>query len=127
MQEEKKAQEHFRELKDCQIIFNPHFWKHDFQIGVEIFIKRYLSEATDIRANPYRYESKEEEDRALHFIRRMVAGAVQEGELVWQPEYASECVKLDGALVWEGRGYVIPIRVPFPRPKPSSKSSSEKV
>jgi hypothetical protein len=36
-----------------------------------------------------------------------LAGAIQEGELVRQPTYATTCVKLDRALVWDGQGYVI--------------------
>ena len=49
---------------------------------------------------------KEEERKSLHGLWRLVAGAIQEWELVQQPNHAALCAKLDGALVWQGRGYV---------------------
>ena len=38
----------------------------------------------------------------LHSLERSVAGAVQEEELVQQPDYAEACAKLDNAIVWDG-------------------------
>jgi hypothetical protein len=61
---------------------------------------------------------KDEEDERherirLHAIRRLVAGAFQEWELAQQHECASTCAWIDDALVWQGRGYVIPILLSF--------------
>ena len=52
-------------------------------------------------------ENEDEDCVCLHGLRHLVAGAVQEEELVWQPDYAAACVKLDGAIVWDGQGYVL--------------------
>ena len=46
-----------------------------------------------------------------------MAGAVQEGELVRQPKYAATCAKLDKAIVWDGRGYVIQTHLSLPHLK----------
>jgi len=42
----------------------------------------------------------------LHGLRHLVAGAIQEWELVQQPKHAAICAELDSALVWQGRVYV---------------------
>ena len=51
-------------------------------------------------------EDKEDAHVCLHRLRRLVAGAVQEWELVQQPNHAFICAKVDGALVWQDRGYM---------------------
>ena len=58
-----------------------------------------------VTAIPSEGEEEEELDAIyLHAIQRLVAGAVQEWELVQQPKHAVTCAMLDGALVWQGRG-----------------------
>ena len=52
---------------------------------------------------------EKEEHKSLHGLQRLVAGAIQEWELVQQPDHAALCTKLNGVLVWQGRGYVSPI------------------
>ena len=51
-------------------------------------------------------DEEEEERKSLHGLRRLVAGAIQEWKLVQQPDHAALCAKLDGVLVWQGKGYV---------------------
>jgi hypothetical protein len=46
--------------------------------------------------------SIEEHSLCLHGLRCLRAGAVQEGELVWQPRCAMTCAKLDKAIIWDG-------------------------
>ena len=105
---EEQAQKHFEELKDALPVLSPRWWKKDFKVYVDKFIKERLEEKEFITAIPIPCEGEEEDIDAiyLHGIRRLVAGAVQEWELVQQPKHAATCAKLDGALVWQGRGYV---------------------
>ena len=49
-------------------------------------------------------EKQEEDTVHLHHLRRLVAGAFQEEELVQQPDHAFTYAKLDGAIVWDGQG-----------------------
>jgi hypothetical protein len=114
IEEEEEAQEHFQAIKDSfQMVF-PCGWKNKFKNYVDNFIGGHLKEARRLVALPCVDDSEEEGRRIfLHHIRRLVAGAVQEWELAQQPEYATECAKIDGALVWSGRGYVVPIRLLF--------------
>jgi hypothetical protein len=115
IEEEEKAQEHFQAVKDHFQMFLPHGWNTEFKSRVDSFIGRHLRAARRLMDLSCENETQEEEKRiCLHQIRRLVAGAVQEWELAQQSEYATECAKIDGALVWSGRGYVIPICLLFP-------------
>ena len=107
MKEEKEAQKYFQKMKDDIRLLFPCGWKNQFKICVNNFINEHLKEAKYLLAIPCKDE-KEEERIHLHRIRRLVAGAFQEGELAQQPEYAAECAEIDDALVWQGRGYVVP-------------------
>ena len=110
---EEKVQKYFQELKD-NLFFQEleddlpsssyYGWKIRFKKSVDEFIKLRLMEATCTAE--MLLEDEDEERIRLHAIRRLVAGADQEWELVQQPEYAAECAKIDGALVWQGRGFV---------------------
>jgi hypothetical protein len=110
---EEKVQKYFQELKD-NLFFqeleddlpssSSYGWKIRFKKSVDEFIKLRLMEATCTAE--MLLEDDDEERIRLHAIRRLVAGADQEWELVQQPEYAAECAKIDGALVWQGRGFV---------------------
>lgn len=112
IEEEEKARDYFEEVKDTLQMFCPSGWMDQFHKHIEAFIQEWLTEAASIIKVP---GSDEEDSIRLHGLRRLVAGAVQEGELVRQPEYAVACAKLDGAIVWHGRGYVILSHLPFPR------------
>jgi len=104
IQEEEQAREYFKETKDILQLFCLCGWIDHFQKCVQDFIQEQLAEAANIMAAP----GNEEEDCVrLHSLRRLVAGAVQEEELVRQPDHAAACAKLDRAIVWDGRGYVI--------------------
>jgi hypothetical protein len=106
---EANTQDYFQEIKETQQIFC-HRWKELFEISVDEYIKERLKEAEFV---PKMVRMDEREKRiSLHAIRRLVAGADQEWELAQQPEYAAKCAKIDGALVWQGRGYVILMRFP---------------
>lgn len=103
-------QRQFEELKKTLSTQSPRWWKKKFKGYIDEHIKHCLDRKEIITSFPFIDEEQEEEDRIrLHGIRRLVAGAVQEWELVQQPKHAAMCVKLDGALVWQGRGYVSPI------------------
>jgi len=84
---------------------SPRWWKKDFKSYVDKFIAKCLDEKDIITAIPGEDEDKEELDCIhLHGIRHLVAGVVQEWELVQQPKHAAACAELDSALVWQGRG-----------------------
>lgn len=102
IEDEEKAREYFQETKDILQLFCLRGWVDQFQQHVEDFIQERLGEAASIMAEP-----GTEDYVRLHGLRRLVAGAFQEGELVRQPEYATTVAKLDHAVVWQGRGYVI--------------------
>ena len=105
IEKEEQARQHFEELKDTLPILSPRWWKKDFKAHVDKFIGECLQEKEFITGIPC--ESKEEEEHDsiyLHGIRHLLAGAVQEWELVQQPKHAVACAMLDGALVWQGRG-----------------------
>jgi hypothetical protein len=108
VEEEESVRSSFLVIKnDLQSLF-PHEWKNRFKIRVDKFIDENLKEAKTLMSVPCENERQEEEERmCLHSIRRLVAGAVQEWELVQQPEYATKCAEVDGAIVWDGRGCVI--------------------
>jgi hypothetical protein len=106
IKKEEEAREHFEELKDTISMFL-RSWKKDFKYHVDKFIGERLVEKEFVTAVPCEDEDEEEQNRIyLHGLRRLVAGAAQEWELVQQPKHAAICAKLDGALVWQGRGYV---------------------
>ena len=106
---EANAQDYFQEIKETQQIFC-HRWKESFEISVDEYIKERLKEAEFVSKM---VGMDEREKRiSLHAIRRLVAGADQEWELAQQPEHAAKCAKIDGALVWQGRGYVILMHFP---------------
>jgi hypothetical protein len=112
MKEEESSQEFFQEMKETFQLFLPDMWKTEFKTCVDEFINRHLKEAWRLMELPCNGEIEEEEERiCLHRIRRLVAGAVQEWELVQQPKCAAACAEIDGALVWHGRGYEIPTRL----------------
>jgi hypothetical protein len=104
MEEEEKAREYFEETKDILQLFCPCGWMDEFQEHIEDFIQQLLSVAAIIIAVSVTAEA---DNVHLHGLCHLVAGAIQEGELVRQPTYATTCVKLDRALVWDGQGYVI--------------------
>jgi hypothetical protein len=107
---EERARQHFERLKTTLPTQSPRWWRKDFKCSIDKFIKRCLVDKETLTSNPSENEEEEEFDRmCLHGLRRLVAGAVQEWELVQQPNHAAMCAKLDGALVWQGRGYVCPI------------------
>jgi hypothetical protein len=123
IKKEENARQHFQELKDVLPMFSPRWWKKNFKSHVDEFIEDRLIEKVIVTSIPC--EDKEEEEsnrRDLHGLRRLVAGAVQEWELVQQPKHAATCASLDRALVWQGRGYVSPILHAIPLLQPSLQS-----
>jgi hypothetical protein len=104
---EEKVRQHFENLKHILPELSP-FWERDFKHHIEEFIEDRLNEREFVMI-PKDKEGEEHVRDRLHELRRLVAGAVQEWELVQQPKHAATCAKLDGALVWQGRGYVCPI------------------
>ena len=109
IEREKEAWQHFKELKDILQKISSH-WEKDFKSHIDKFIAQRLKEKEDITSIPSKNEQEEEWDCVdLHRLWRLVAGAFQEWELVQQPIYAAACAELDGALVWQGRGYVSPV------------------
>jgi len=110
VKKEEKAWQHFEELKAILLKRSPHWWKNQFKSYVDTFIEACINSKELICSLPCQDEEEEEYDHInLHGLRRLVAGAAQEWELAQQPEHAAICAKLDGALVWQGRGYVRPI------------------
>ena len=99
-EEEQRAQQYFEELKDLLQRVTPHLWRKEFKFYVDRFINEKLREGKMVSREPeidYIY---------LYGLWRLVAGAFQELELAQQPEHAAMCAKIDGAFVWQGRGYV---------------------
>ena len=110
VQKEENAQQHFEELKDIVQMFSLGWWEKNFKDHINKFIRDHLIEKELITAVPCKSIEEEENDHIhLHGLRCLVAGAVQEWELVQQPKHAAMCAKLDHALVWQGRGYMSPI------------------
>ena len=101
IQEEEWAREYFEETRETLQLFCMSGWIKQFQQHVEIFIQARLAEATKIIAAP---EKQKEDIVHLHRLRRLIAGAFQEEELVQQPDQAFTYAKLDGAIIWDGRG-----------------------
>ena len=101
---EERARQHFEELKCTLPELSPRWWKKDFKSYVDKFIAEHLDEKDIVAAIPGEGEDEEELDHIhLHGVRRLVASAFQEWELVQQPKHAAICAELDGALVWQGR------------------------
>ena len=110
IEKEENAWQHFEELKDILQMFSLGWWKKNFKHHVDEFIGDRLIEKELITAVPCKNKEEEENNRIhLHGLRHLVAGAIQEWELVQQSKHAAMCVKLDHALVWQGRGYMSPI------------------
>lgn len=109
IEEEEAARDYFEETKETLQLFCLRGWMDHFQKHVEDFVQERLLEAASIMA----LDTEEEDFVRLHGLRRLVAGAIQEGELARQPEYAATTAKLDGAIVWYGRGYVVQIHLLF--------------
>jgi predicted phage-related endonuclease len=122
-QKEEQAREYFDETRDILQLFCLSGWIAEFQKRVQDFITERLDEAANIIAEP---GSEMEDIIRLHGLRRLVAGAVQEEELVRQPDYAFACAKLDRAIIWDGRGYVIKTHYFF-MPHASPQSEFEEV
>ena len=107
VEKEEQARQQFQQLKDSLPELSPRWWKKDFKQYVDKFIEECLDMKGFVTAIPCEDEQEKEQDHIyFHGLRRLVAGAVQEWELVQQPKHAAMCAKLDGALVWQGRGYV---------------------
>ena len=103
MAEEEKARESFEERRDILQLFSPCVWMDEFQKCVEEFIQQHLLAVAVITA-----VSVTPEDHVhLHGLHHLIAGAIQEGELVQQLTYVATCAKLEKVLVWDGQGYVI--------------------
>ena len=64
-------------------------WKEDFKDYVNKIIKQCLVEKESITSTPY-IDTKDEKDAhvCLHRLQCLVAGAIQEWELVQQPDHA---------------------------------------
>jgi len=109
-EKEEKARQHFEELKCALPELSLCWWKKNFKSYVDKFIEECLYKKEFITVVPCKDKDEEELDCVyLHGLWHLVAGAIQEWELVQQPKPAATCVELDGALVWQGRGYVRPI------------------
>jgi hypothetical protein len=94
-------------LKSAPPDISPRLWKKEFKKYVDKFIKEHLYEEELATTMAWLDEAEPgKELTRVHELRRLVAGAVQEWELVQQSEHATTCAKLDRALVWQGRGYV---------------------
>ena len=109
MEKEESARQHFEELKGSlpKTALYPRWWKQEFKYYVDKFTGECLNEKQIVDATPAKDEEEEEEDRIyLHGLQHLVAGAVQEWELVQQPKHAAMCARLDGALIWQGKGYM---------------------
>jgi hypothetical protein len=105
VREEERAFRSFLLLKAELQSSSPHGWKPEFMSFIDKFIDKKIEEAKALISPPHGNEQQREEKyMRLHSIRRVVAGAFQEWELVQQPECASRYAELDGALVWDGRG-----------------------
>jgi hypothetical protein len=110
VEKEEKARQHLEDLKCILSELSPCWWKKDFKYYIDKFIEERLVEKEFVTSIPCEDENEEEQDCIyLHALRHLVAGAIQEWELVQQPKHAAMYARLDGALVWQGRGYVNPV------------------
>jgi hypothetical protein len=101
IQMEEQARQYFLETRETLQLFSLSCWIEPFQKHVDDFIQEQLAEAAKIMAVP----GKEPEDAIrLHGLWHLIAGAIQEEELVQQPDYAFTYTKLDRAIIWDGQG-----------------------
>ncbi|KAF8258471.1 hypothetical protein EI94DRAFT_1707973 [Lactarius quietus] len=77
-------------------------WVEQFQKLIEDFIQETLVKAANIMAVPAIPVKKGEDIICLHSLQCLVAGTIQEEELVQQPNYAFTYAKLDRAIIWDG-------------------------
>ena len=124
VRDEENAQRYFWEKKNELSTLFPRDWKSKFKICVDEYINERLEDT--IVVSKMTRKDKKQERVSLHHLRRLVAGADQEWELTQQPVYSTECAKIDGALVWQGWGYVILTRFPSPS-QPLSQSSPKEI
>ena len=107
IEEEERARQRFEMLRMASSAQSSRCWRRNFKDYVDKFIKWCLDQKELITLTPCVDEEDEIEVRmCLHRLRCLVAGAIQEWELMQQPDHAFICAKIDGALVWQGRGYV---------------------
>src|SRR5260370_8246934 len=128
IKKEEKAQQDFKKLKDILQKLSPHWWRNDFKSCIERIIEEKREEKES--ANAMLCEDNGGEELVhiyIHGVQHLVAGAIQEWELVQQLKHATTCVKIDGALVWQGRGYVSPILHAISLLQLSLQSQFEKV
>jgi hypothetical protein len=127
---EENAWKHFEELKRTLPKLSLSQWKKDFKSYIDKFIADHLFDKHVITLTA-RLEEGEEgwelDPIHLHRIWRLVAGAIQEWELVQQPKHAAAYAEIDGALIWQGRGYVSLIHFAISLLQPSFQSQFEKV
>ena len=121
IEEEKNAQQYFQELKDLLRSASPRWWRKEF----EFYVNRFINEK--LREEEIASEEPEMDHVYLYGLWRLLAGAFQELELAQQPDHAATCAKIDGALVWQGRGYVSPILHAISSLQLSLQSKLEKV
>ena len=120
IQKEEEAWQHFEELKNILPMLSPHWWKKDFKHYVNKFIEKCIDQKEIIAAILGEDKEEEEQDHIyLYGLQHLVAGAIQEWELVRQPKHAAICAKLDSTHVWQGRGYVSSILHAISLPQPS--------
>ena len=82
IQEEEQAQEYFEETRDILQLFCLSGWIEQFQRLVEDFIQERLAEAAKIMEVPAVPGREGEEIICLHRLRCLVAGTIQEEELI---------------------------------------------
>ncbi|KAH9168199.1 hypothetical protein EDB89DRAFT_2074136 [Lactarius sanguifluus] len=101
VEEEERAHNYFNESKIILQTFCFFPWIELFQKHAEDFIQEWLTEAASIIAL---LGIEEEDTIRLHGLRHLVAGAIQEVELVQQPGYAATFAEEDSVILWDGRG-----------------------
>src|SRR5260370_30965777 len=113
IKKEEKAHQDFKELKDILQKLSPHWWRNDFKSCVDRFIEEQLEEKESAIAMLCEDDGSEELVHIyIHGVQCVVAGAIQEWELVQQPKHATTCAKIHATLVWQGRADVTPILHP---------------
>ena len=100
------ARQYFEVLKDTLRGQSLRWWKKNFEHAISKFIAGRVKKKELETMVPCEDYEEEEQHTYLHALRRLVAGAAQELELAQQPPHAATFAKLDGALIWQGRGYV---------------------
>ncbi|KAN0128685.1 hypothetical protein V8E53_013504 [Lactarius tabidus] len=101
MQDKKQAREYFLETRETLQLFCLTCWIEQFQKHVNDFIQEQLAEAEKIMTV---LEKEEEDTIHLHGLQHLIAGAIQEEELVQQPDHAFTYAKLDRAIILDGGG-----------------------